>query len=171
MVNLSCSPVTTVQVSKQLHDLTYDLTIWRALYTNARLPRPPGPFPSQTLQFLERTLVQSERLAHSWTTQPMEDVSSVGIRIPGTSDPPIILYGRWLIGCESSSKFVVHDLDSNVGPHSHQLLWESASPINSWEACSVVSTGGLLILVLFRIATNEPSVPWSVSSFILGIHI
>ncbi|KAF8553689.1 hypothetical protein OG21DRAFT_1497572 [Imleria badia] len=152
-------------VSKQFYDLTYDLAIWKTLYTNARLPRPPGPFPSQTLQFLERTLVQSEWLAHSWTTQPMGDISSVGIRIPGASDPPIIIYGKWLIGCESSSKFVAHNLDSNAEPHSAQLLWESASPINTWDACSVVFAGGLHIHGLFRIATDALSEPWKLLEF------
>lgn len=159
----------TGQVSKQFYDLTSDHAIWKTLYTNARLPRPPGPFPSQTIQFLEHTLVQSERLAHSWTTQPMGDISSVGSGYTHFPVAPKIIYGKWLVGCDSSSKFVVHDLDSKAGPHSYQFLWESASPIYSWDACSVVSTNGLLIHVVFCTLIHE-LVTWSASSFTCDVH-
>jgi hypothetical protein len=159
----------TGQVSKQFYDLTYDHAIWKTLYTNARLPRPPGPFPSQTIQFLERTLVQSERLAHSWTTQPMGAISSIESGYTHFPVPPKIIYGKWLVSCESSSKFVVHDLDSKAGPHSYQFLWESASLIYSWDACPVVSTSGLFIHVVFCTIIDE-LLSWSVSSFTCGVH-
>ncbi|KAF8123242.1 hypothetical protein EV363DRAFT_1356662 [Boletus edulis] len=42
-------------ISKQFHDLSYDRALWRTLYRNARLPRPPGPFLSQSIQFFEHT--------------------------------------------------------------------------------------------------------------------
>ncbi|KAF8553890.1 hypothetical protein OG21DRAFT_1497385 [Imleria badia] len=160
-------------VSKQFNNLTYDLAIWRTLYANARLPRPPGSFPSQSVHFLEHTLVESERLAHSWTTQPMEDISSVGIPYTagGSFYPkilPKIVYGRWLICCESFSKFVAYDLDSDVMPRPHQLLWESASPIYSWDAHSVVSTSGFLIHILFRIATTQILIPWTLLEFLVN---
>lgn len=138
------------------------------LYTNVRFPRPAGPFPSQSIQFLERTLVRSERLTRSWTTQPMEDIST--IRMPGLlSKPPKMVFGKWLIFCESSIKFVAYDLDSGTVSHSnYQLLWESVSPIFSWDACPVVTTNGLLIYVVFRVATM--SVPWFASSLTHGVH-
>ena len=159
----------TRQVSKQFCSLAYDHPTWRTLYRNACLPRPPGPFPSQSVQFLERTLVESERLAHSWTTQPMRDVSTAGTRHRRS----IIMYGKWLISCEKlSGKFVVHDLDSNAGPQSHQLLWESALPICSWNAGSVVSARGLLIYVVFvPQGASELYPSWSASSFTSDVHV
>ena len=157
-----------LQVSKQFYDLTYDHPTWRMLYKNARLPRPPGPFPSQSVQFLEHTLIESERLAHSWTTQPMRDISTAGTH----HRESIIMYGKWLVSCEMlSGKFLVRDLDSNAGPQSHQLLWESAFPIHSWNAGSVVSARGLLICVVFLPeSASELCRSWFASSFTSDVH-
>jgi hypothetical protein len=93
----------------------------------------------------------------------MGDISTVGARHPGSK----IIYGKWFVGCDSSN-FVVRDLDSNAGLHSYQLLWESVSPIHSWDACSVVSTSGLLIHVVF--CTRSQLGPWSASSFTRDVH-
>lgn len=107
----------TPQVSRRFRNISYTPVIWRTLYANARLPRPPGPFPSQSVQFLERTLVRSERLAQSWTTQPMRYGSSVVIPLGGSPLPPEELFnGKWYISCESSRRFVAHDLDSATVP-------------------------------------------------------
>ncbi|KAF9222220.1 hypothetical protein BS17DRAFT_768166 [Gyrodon lividus] len=65
------------RISKQFRDITYDATIWKTVYANACLPRPPGPFPSQSSQFLEHTLVQSEQLAKTWTSHPIKIISRV----------------------------------------------------------------------------------------------
>ncbi|KAF9238513.1 hypothetical protein BU15DRAFT_75210 [Melanogaster broomeanus] len=67
------------QISKHFRDLVYDPVIWKALYATARLPRPPGPFPSQSVQFLAYNLVHSERLAETWTSQPVKVISRVVI--------------------------------------------------------------------------------------------
>ncbi|KAH0827491.1 hypothetical protein J3R83DRAFT_4203, partial [Lanmaoa asiatica] len=56
--------------------ITYDGMLWKALSANAPFPC-PGPFPSQSDASVERTLVRSARLAQSWTTRPMRDISSV----------------------------------------------------------------------------------------------
>ena len=116
-----CRPVCNVNfwVSKQFHSITYIPTMWRILYTNAPLPRPPGPFPFQSSRYLEDTLLRSELLAQSWTTRPMQDISSVEIPIDpgkhrGRLRGPKLLCGRWCISCESSRKFVFRDLDSNT---------------------------------------------------------
>ncbi|KAF8141945.1 hypothetical protein EV363DRAFT_39665 [Boletus edulis] len=58
------------RVSKQFHAINNDSTLWRTVYAGAHLPRPPGPFPWQSTDFLRRTLVQSARLAQRWTSQP-----------------------------------------------------------------------------------------------------
>ncbi|KAG6373529.1 hypothetical protein JVT61DRAFT_6171 [Boletus reticuloceps] len=150
-------------VSKQFHDITYGRAIWTTLYMNAPLPRPPGPFPSQTVQFLEHTLVQSERLAHSWTTQPMEDISSVGIRShTSLLHFSSVVHGRWLIGCERYGKVKVvgYDLEPDAGSHPHQLLWEDYM-CYICDACPVVSSSGLLVHVLF----SADSVSWKLLEF------
>ncbi|KAF8430978.1 hypothetical protein L210DRAFT_3561275 [Boletus edulis BED1] len=145
-------------ISNQFYDITYDRAIWTSFYRNARLPRPPGPFPSQAIQFLDHTLVQSERLAHSWTTQPMEDISSVAIRTDiQILDFYAIVYGKWFIGCERfhTVKVVAYDLDSDAGSHPYQLLWEYDVPKGFCDACPVVSSSGLLIHVLFNEYTAD----------------
>ncbi|KAF8446155.1 hypothetical protein L210DRAFT_2960471 [Boletus edulis BED1] len=140
-------------ISNQFYDITYDRAIRTTFYRNARLPRPPGPFPSQAVQFLDHTLVQSERLAHSWTTQPMEDISSVAIRsdVLPLLDFYAIVYGKWFIGCERhhTVKVVAYDLEFDAGSHPYQLLWEDDLPYRLCDACPVVSSSGLLIHVLF----------------------
>ncbi|KAF9236737.1 hypothetical protein BU15DRAFT_76698 [Melanogaster broomeanus] len=89
-------------VSKQLHDVTYDSEIWKTVYANwsTRLPLPPGPFPSQSTQFLEHALVQSERLAQTWTSQPVKTISRVLPLEPDIlpQDPVLwtVIRGRWL---------------------------------------------------------------------------
>ena len=106
------------QVSKQFHDLTCDPAIWKTLYANARLPHPPGPFPCQTIRFLEHTLVESEWLANWWTSRPMREISREGIHYAECLIcAPKIFYGRWLIRSEAPRKLVVHDLDSTAWPH------------------------------------------------------
>ena len=94
----------------------------------------------------------------------MGDISTVWTQLPRSK----IVYGKWLVGRDSSGNFVVRDLDSN-GLHSHQLLWESASPFCSWDACSV-STSGLLIHVVFCTSLGSPRGPWFVSSFTRDFH-
>lgn len=132
--------------------------IWKTIYANARLPRPPGPFPFQSTRFLEQTLLRSERLGEYWTTQPIQAVSSTQIRLVGPSlGYPRILGGKWLLTFESFKQIVLHDVETR----SRQVVWEDTGLITSWDACSVMSDGGLLIYVVFRQNTSEVShAPW-----------
>ncbi|KAG6379434.1 hypothetical protein JVT61DRAFT_11904 [Boletus reticuloceps] len=152
-------------ISKQFHDLSYDRALWRTLYRNARLPRPPGPFLSQSVQFFEHTLVQSERLADSWTTQPMEAVSAVGIRLQGYQSHSIIVDGKWLVAFDEPHKMLAYDLDYDGGSQPHQLLWESASEIYSWDACTVFSASELLVYIVFNTHTFFHVGPWKLLEF------
>jgi hypothetical protein len=56
------------QVSKWFQAITRDREIWKVLYSNAPVARPPGPFPSQSTTSLERALVDhavsTSRVAH-----------------------------------------------------------------------------------------------------------
>ncbi|KAF9236739.1 hypothetical protein BU15DRAFT_63783 [Melanogaster broomeanus] len=92
------------RISKQLHDVTYDSEIWKTVYANwsTRLPLPAGPFPSQSTRFLEHTLVQSERLAQTWTSQPVKTISRVPDRLNQMYYPRLhllwtVVLGRWFI--------------------------------------------------------------------------
>ncbi|KAH0834286.1 hypothetical protein J3R83DRAFT_11655 [Lanmaoa asiatica] len=139
-------------VSKLFRDITYDPVIWKTIYANARLPRPPGPFPSQPTRFLEQTLIRSERLAKYWTTQPIQAVSNTQIRLGGSPlGYPRIIGGRWLTTLESYKQIVFHDIET----HSRQVLWEDTRMITSWDACSVPSAGGLLVYIVFRKNDSE----------------
>jgi hypothetical protein len=91
----------------------------------------------------------------------MEDISSVEIQYATSK----VIHGKWLVGCESSSKFVVHDLDSNTGLHSAGSVGiRFLDPFVGGR--SVVSTSGLLMHVVFC-TTMDEFVPWSASSFTL----
>ena len=116
------------------------------MYTNAPLPRPPRPLPFQSSRYLEDTLLRSERLARSWTTEPMQEISSVEIPIDqGESlGYPKVLCGKWCIYCESSTKFVLRNVDSNTC--TPQVLWEDVPSITCWDAHSVISADGQLVL-------------------------
>ncbi|KAF8838228.1 hypothetical protein BDN67DRAFT_107343 [Paxillus ammoniavirescens] len=105
-------------VSKQFRDITYDPAIWKSVYANARLPRPPGPFPSQSTQFLEHTLLQSDRLAQTWTSCPVQVISwTLGPKLPSQLKWNV-LDGRWLVWRETT-QFLCHDLDTG----SRQILY------------------------------------------------
>ncbi|KAG9311887.1 hypothetical protein JVU11DRAFT_8143 [Chiua virens] len=62
------------QVSKRFHDLSCDIGLWRSLYANACVPRPPGPFLWQTYDMLQGILLRSEQLDRTWTSQPCKAV-------------------------------------------------------------------------------------------------
>lgn len=122
-----------------------------------RVCPPLGPFPSQPVQFLERTLVHSERLAASWTTQPFRNISTITIspKELSSSSPPKIIHGQWLLACELSRKFVVYDVGSETVPHIRDVLWEHDKRIYSWDAHSATSNKGLLVIVTFNDVTTD----------------
>ncbi|KIJ19574.1 hypothetical protein PAXINDRAFT_8059 [Paxillus involutus ATCC 200175] len=131
-------------VSKQFRDIAYDAAIWKTVYTNARLPRPPGPFPSQSTQFLEHTLLQSERLAQTWTSCPVKVISrTLGPKLPSQLKWSV-LDGRWLVWRETT-QFLCHDLDTG----SRQILWEGNLDLSYFGAgaCSVTSVDGRRVYI------------------------
>lgn len=134
--------------------------VWKTIYANARLPRPPGPFPSQSTRFLEQTLIRSERLADCWTTRPIQAVSSTRIRLGGSPlGHPRIIGGKWLLTFESYKQIVFYDVET----HYRQVLWEDTGSITSWDVCSVMSAGGPLVYVGCRKNTGDVwRAPWYV---------
>ncbi|KAG9310817.1 hypothetical protein JVU11DRAFT_8670 [Chiua virens] len=156
-------------VSKQFRDITYTPSLWRTLYANARLPRPPGPFYSQSVHLLERTLVKSERLAQSWTAQPMEYTSSSEVPLRRSPTSLRIINNQWLVGCETlTRRFVVYDLDVKAGADSQKILWEHNELIIDWDVCPVTSAEGLVLCIVFSDAAYEGPLaqrPWHLLEF------
>ncbi|KAF8449357.1 hypothetical protein L210DRAFT_2661149 [Boletus edulis BED1] len=136
------------RVSKQFHAIINDSTLWRTVYAGAHLPRPPGPFPWQSTDFLRRTLVQSARLAQRWTSQPIRILSRHSLPLAYYDDCRWVC-GRWLILRESTKQLVSHDVDTGFEQTLYQ--WhELANQCISWSAtCRLTSSrGGLLHVVL-----------------------
>ncbi|KAG6377857.1 hypothetical protein JVT61DRAFT_14638 [Boletus reticuloceps] len=144
-------------VSKQFRNFTYAPTIWRTLYKNTHVPRPPGPFSSQPVHFLEHALIKSERLARLWTTQPMRYLSIVQVRVqPMPMSCPRIIDGKWLISCESSERFVVYDLDSETVPPFRQVLWVCDRQIYRWDLQSATSIEGPVLCIMVTNIDEDP---------------
>ncbi|KAN0092722.1 hypothetical protein V8E55_003506 [Tylopilus felleus] len=103
------------QVSKQFHDITQDAALWREVYANARLLLPPGLFSWQSTQYLERTLVKSELVSKTWTSQPFEmHTSTLRTWQGGRFASWAIAFGRWCIFLELEGKTVrCYDIDTN----------------------------------------------------------
>ncbi|KAF9232368.1 hypothetical protein BU15DRAFT_67530 [Melanogaster broomeanus] len=143
------------RTSKQFHDITYNRAIWKTVYANAPLLRPAGPFPYQSTQFLEHTLIHSERVAQTWTSQPVKTISRVlEPKIP-CEDP------RWTVlvagtqpgsGGQTTLKLLEFEVDDNSctfsGPVSMDIprfttrtilmlyLWSVAVCVHPWGASS-----------------------------------
>ncbi|KAF9230083.1 hypothetical protein BU15DRAFT_69502 [Melanogaster broomeanus] len=91
---------------KQVRDITYDPAIWKTVYANAPLLRPSGPFPYQSTQFLEHTLIHSAKLAQTWTAQPVKAISRVvGPKISCGILQWNVLGGKWFIWPRKQRKF------------------------------------------------------------------
>ena len=125
------------------------------MYTNSRLPRPPGPFPWQSTQFLEHVLIHSARVSQTWTSQPISIVSRVqGPRI-STKPSPIstsfdFLLGRLFIWCEGE-QLLAQDVETGAG----RLLWEATEPISSLDACSLTLPDAERVFIALR-HVDEP---------------
>ncbi|KAF9237529.1 hypothetical protein BU15DRAFT_63086 [Melanogaster broomeanus] len=130
------------KVSKQFRDFTHDTQLWRTVYVNARLPRPPGPFPSQSTAFLESTLLHSEQLSRKWTSKPVKITARV---LP--AENPLqwaLLFGRWIVWSGDEMDIRCRDLDAGT----EQLLWQAGDKPLYFVACSTTSADGRLIYII-----------------------
>ncbi|KAF8552701.1 hypothetical protein OG21DRAFT_90322 [Imleria badia] len=143
---LHCSPNELIPlrtVSKLFRDIIDDPTFWRTICADAHLPRPPGPFPWQSTKFLQRTLVQSARLAQCWTSLPLKIISKRSLQAPRGSSRWVS--ERWLFTCIKRKQLVSHDL--NTG---HEQTLYQSDEWASWSATSCLrSTRGHLVYVVF----------------------
>ena len=145
-----------LQVSKQFHAIVNDPIIWRALYADAALPRPPGPFSWQSGKFLQRTLVQSEHLDQRWTSQPT-NVVSTRIQTFDSYKECRWVGGRWLIVfVELSNHLVLYDFDTGY----EQTLCAWVDLLMSWQAtyCEASTRGLLLYVILHTFRRSDSKV-------------
>ncbi|KAF8127711.1 hypothetical protein EV363DRAFT_1266801 [Boletus edulis] len=108
-----CEIVRFRQVSKKSRDLTHSHALWKEVYANARFSRPPGPFSWQSTRYLERTLVQSELVSKTWTSQPPKMLSRTLTNWKGRDYTWTVVLGRWCIFLEGN-KIQCHDIDSDT---------------------------------------------------------
>ena len=129
------------------------------MYADAPYPRPPGPFPSQSNASLERNLIKSARLAQSWTTRPIRDISCVKTELKGepTISTPRLIHGRWLVTCELARRLVLHDTETGA----QRILWEQDElQLSLWDMCSMTSVEGqCVVYVLFVLRSGSSSEP------------
>ncbi|KAG9311102.1 hypothetical protein JVU11DRAFT_9011 [Chiua virens] len=134
-------------VSHGFYAISYDTSLWKSLYKNAAFLCPPGPYPSQSIASLERTLVKSARLAQSWTTRPMRRVSLVEIPTGNLRPPLKLICGRWLIVCHKAREFVLYDTDFGCKTHAPQVLWKCEKQrVRGFDVESMVSAEGQCIV-------------------------
>lgn len=68
-----------------------------------------------------------------------------------------MLGGRWLITLELLRQIVFYD----IATQSRQVVWEDTGMITSWDACSVTSTLGFLVYIVFgKDAQDVRLTPW-----------
>ena len=123
------------QVSKQFCDITHNSSLWIERYTNGGLLLPPGPFPSQSTRYLERTLVQSDLISRTWTSQPLQMRSRTltSWKQRTTRDlSRTMVFGRWCIFLQEGI-IQCHDIDADTY---HTLYDGSALPGFWFEACT-----------------------------------
>ncbi|KAH0834257.1 hypothetical protein J3R83DRAFT_11613 [Lanmaoa asiatica] len=149
-------------VSKWFRAITRDSALWNGLYVNAHFITPPGPLP--TVSF-ERALVQSARLAQSWTTQCLRTVSQVKIPFDGQITNDNLIDGRWLIVCQLDRRFVLFDIDPNAETRVTQVLWEQEEEITSWVNCHATSGRGQYVVYVL-LTTKLPQ--WTLLEFRLN---
>ncbi|KAF8439919.1 hypothetical protein L210DRAFT_3541136 [Boletus edulis BED1] len=140
------------QVSKKSRDLTYSHALWKEVYANARFPRPPGPFSWQSTRYLERTLVQSELVSKTWTSQPPKLLSRTLTEWTGSDFIWTVVFGRWCIFLEGS-KIRCYDIDSDT----YHSLYDGAAYPNFRFTAHMANTADInehrVCLLLFH--TND----------------
>ncbi|KAF8550224.1 hypothetical protein OG21DRAFT_1499929 [Imleria badia] len=78
-------------------------------------------------------------------TRPMRYVSHVKLRVEQQPRGCIkLLGGRFLIGCESASRFVLHDVDAHARPK--QVIWEQEEPVLAWDVSSMTTEDGRFVV-------------------------
>ncbi|KAH7913653.1 hypothetical protein BJ138DRAFT_1111305 [Hygrophoropsis aurantiaca] len=107
-------PVKTIlalrQVSKPFNKVTRDRSTWAHAYRSSALVRPPGPFPWQTAEMLESSLVQSAQLSLNWPPNPNATPIQSRVIPIGRQRSVSLVCGRWLV-TNTASHIMCFDLD------------------------------------------------------------
>ncbi|KAG9311886.1 hypothetical protein JVU11DRAFT_8142 [Chiua virens] len=141
-------------VSKQFRDLSCDIGLWRSLYANACVPRPPGPFLWQTYDTLQDILLRSEQLDRTWTSHRF--------KIVRINDP---FYLHWTHTCfrivrldrlwfvrQPSYELVCYDFETE----SESIVWEWERPFVV-DVCLDMSVEGpaVFIFAIDKLSTTN----------------
>ncbi|KAF8554427.1 hypothetical protein OG21DRAFT_1497072 [Imleria badia] len=142
-----CEIVRLRQVSKKFRDITHSHSLWRKIYANACLLLPPGPFSWQSTRYLERTLVQSELVSKTWTSQPLRQLSHTLTSWKRESDRAItwaVIFGRWCIFLQE--KIIrCHDIDTDTY---HSLYDGTAHPGFQFMVATAAGVSGKRVYLL-----------------------
>ncbi|KAH0834235.1 hypothetical protein J3R83DRAFT_11552 [Lanmaoa asiatica] len=151
-------------VSKFFRAIIQDPALWRTIYSTTRLPLPPGPFPWQSIRFLQRTLVHSARLANTWTTEPLTLISCKTY-----TGPPWIgddrfqwVRGRWLIVSKGMKQLLSRDIETG----SERVLWDHGS-FAYWGATSVMIPQQYFIYVAVHLGSGRLEDPVKLLEFVV----
>ncbi|KAF8442310.1 hypothetical protein L210DRAFT_3204801 [Boletus edulis BED1] len=150
-----CEIVRFRQVSKKSRDLTHSHALWKEVYANARFPRPPGPFSWQSTRYLECTLVQSELVSKTWTSQPPKILSRTLTKWERRDDIWTVVFGRWCIFLEGN-KIRYHDIDADTY---HSLYDGTAYPNFQFTAhmASTADINGHRVCLLLSHTNDQQS--------------
>ncbi|KAH7912823.1 hypothetical protein BJ138DRAFT_733934 [Hygrophoropsis aurantiaca] len=119
------------RVSKHLHQITHDRSIWDHVYRTSSLARPQGPFVWQTAQMLESILVRSVRLLDNWPPNPnARPLRSRSIAINADHSSFKLVHDRWLLMKNGTTQILCYDLDkanistTEIDEPAHSVLYE-----------------------------------------------
>ncbi|KAF8554425.1 hypothetical protein OG21DRAFT_1095400 [Imleria badia] len=150
----SCEVVRLRQVSKKFRDITHNRALWRVIYANARLLLPRGPFPWQSTQYLERTLLESELISKTWTSQPLKQLSRTSTSWKLEQGRGILwsmVFGRWCIFLHGET-IKYRDIDTNTY---HFLYDGTAHPGFQFTAGAAAGINGKHVYLLLADRHNQ----------------
>lgn len=135
-------------MSKFFQAIIRDPAVWRTVYSTTRLPLPPGPFPWQSIHFLQRALVYSARLASTWITDPLTRISTKTFTGPRAVEHDRFRWvsGRWLLVSKDMKQIISRDIDTGL----EQLLWDHGS-FSGWAATSLMTPRAHIFCIVIHL--------------------
>ncbi|KAF8554424.1 hypothetical protein OG21DRAFT_1095706 [Imleria badia] len=141
----ACEIVRLRQVPKKFWDITHNSALWKYIYANSRFLLPPGPYSWQSTQYLERTVVQSELVSKTWTSQPLKELSHTLTSWKQMQHISwTVVFGRWCIYLREKT-IQCHDIDTDT----HYPLYDgTAHPEFRFMAGTATSTNSKQVYLL-----------------------
>ncbi|EIW83251.1 hypothetical protein CONPUDRAFT_164229 [Coniophora puteana RWD-64-598 SS2] len=115
------------QTSEQLRQASYDRGVWSSLYRRSHLPRPRGPYPPQTREELEDTLIRSFTVRNNLFTTPMKAPSFHTYDVGQETSARLVLVGsRYALTIDTSrTRITCRDLKQEaVLDATASTLWQ-----------------------------------------------